>query len=59
METFSSVIQSVTIDGKVTDWIMDGKVSELKKKRVVDVEVLAGLFLPIELPMDSKRQPVQ
>jgi hypothetical protein len=38
---------------------MDGKVSELKKKRVVDVEVLAGLFLPIELPMDSKRQPVQ
>jgi len=63
METFPSVIQSVTTDGKclsvVTDWITDRKVSEFKKKRVANVEVLEGLFLPTDAPTDSKRQPVQ
>jgi hypothetical protein len=48
-DTFPFVIQSVTTDGifpsVVTDWIMDGKVFELKKKRrVADVEVLVGYF---------------
>jgi len=47
-KTFPSVIQLVTTDENlpsvVTDWITDGKVSELKKRRVTDVEVLAGYF---------------
>jgi len=48
MDTISSVLQSVTTDGKfllvVTDWITDGKVSVIKKRWVTDVEVLAGYF---------------
>jgi hypothetical protein len=44
-DTFPSVIQSVTTDGKV---------SELKKRRVADVEVLAGHFFPTTSPTDSK-----
>jgi hypothetical protein len=47
-DTIPSVIQSVTTDDKfpsvVTDWITDGKVSVIKKRRVADVEVLAGYF---------------
>jgi len=35
------------------------KVSEFKKRRVADVEVLAGYFFPTESPTDSKRLPVQ
>jgi len=57
-ETFSSVFPSVATDGNipsvVTDWITDGKVSELKKRRVADVEVLAGHFFPTISPTDSK-----
>jgi len=59
-ETFPSVIQSVTTDWKcpsvVTDWITDEKRSELKKRLVTDMEVLAGLFLLMESPRDSKWQ---
>jgi hypothetical protein len=48
MDPFPSVIQSVITDGNfpsvLTDRITDGKVSELKKRRVADVEVLAGYF---------------
>ena len=48
-DTFPFVLQSVTTNENfpsvVTDWITDGKVFELKKKRrVADVEVLAGYF---------------
>ena len=48
-DTFPFVLQSVTTNENfpsvVTDWITDGKVSELKKKRrVADVEVLVGYF---------------
>jgi len=73
-KTFPFVIQLVTTGGNlpsvVTDWITDGKVSELKKRRVTDVEVLAGYFFrriqndnpysdvtgsPFKLPMESLR----
>jgi len=47
-DTILSVLRSVTTDGKfllvVTDWITDGKVFVVKKRRVADVEVLAGYF---------------
>jgi len=48
-DTIPSVLQSVTTDGKfpsvVTEWITDGKVSVVKKKRqVTDMEVLTGYF---------------
>jgi len=47
-DNFPSVIQSVTTDrifsSVVTDWIMDEKFFELKKRRVANVEVLAGYF---------------
>jgi hypothetical protein len=33
---------------------MDGKISELKKRRVADVEVLAGHFFLTTSPTDSK-----
>jgi len=60
---FPSIIQSVTTNKNfpsvITDWITDGKVSELKKRRVADVEVLAGYFFSTESPMNSKRQLVQ
>jgi hypothetical protein len=35
---------------------MDGKRSELKKRQVANVDVLAGLFLPMKSSTDSKRQ---
>jgi hypothetical protein len=57
-ETFLSVFPSVTTDGNIpsvtTDGITDGKVSELKKRRVADVEVLAGHFFLTTSPTDSK-----
>jgi len=53
-DNFLSVIQPVT-----TDWITDGKVSELKKKAGRWREGFGGLFFPTESPTDSKRQPVQ
>jgi len=49
-DTFSSVIQSVTTDGKVF---------ELKKRRVADVEVLAGHFFRRHHRRIQKWQPVQ
>jgi hypothetical protein len=49
MKTFPSVISSV-----VTDRITDKKVSELKKRRVADVEVLAGHIFPKTSPTDLK-----
>jgi len=68
-DTFPSVIQSVTTNGNfsvcnsvgsvVTDGITDEKVSELKKRRVADVEVLAGHSFPTTSPTDSKTTPVQ
>ena len=53
-DTFPSVIQSVTTDG-----ITDGKVSELKKRRAADVEVLAGHFFRQHHRRIQKQQPVQ
>ena len=35
------------------------KFSNLKKRRVADVEVLAGYFFPTKSPTNSKRLPVQ
>jgi hypothetical protein len=48
------VVTDENIPLVVTDGITDGKVSELKKKRVADVEVLIGHIFPTTSPTDSK-----
>jgi len=77
-DTIPSVLQSVTIDGHFSvrnsvghyQLIMDRKVFVVKKRRVADVEVLAGYFFrriqkdspysdvtgsPFKLPTESPR----
>jgi hypothetical protein len=49
MDTFPSVIQSITTDGKVFELKKTGRLRG----------GFGGLFFPTESPMDSKRQPVQ